>query len=116
MCRSLWPLDARLLWQRTRWVRLEPPPLLLLPGVSSGNNFHLHSSPLFHHSLQAHTCDNLLEVPNYWEALLHIKGIKAGGADLPKPQQLALRAGNHQDGQEAQQDGHFHCEHACISQ
>jgi hypothetical protein len=25
-------------------------------------------------SLQAHTCDNLLELPNYWEALLHVKG------------------------------------------
>jgi len=41
---------------------------------------------------QAHTCDNLLEVPNYWEALLKVKGIKGGGADLLKAEQLALRA------------------------
>eukprot|EP00967_Tisochrysis_lutea_P037420 scaffold44988_cov14-Tisochrysis_lutea.AAC.1 len=41
----------------------------------------------------AHTCDNLLEVPNYWEALLKVKGIKGGGADLLKAEQLALRAG-----------------------
>ncbi|GAX79078.1 hypothetical protein CEUSTIGMA_g6518.t1 [Chlamydomonas eustigma] len=32
---------------------------------------------------QAHTCDNLLEVPNYWEALLQVKGIK-NASQIPK--------------------------------
>ncbi|KAG2486509.1 hypothetical protein HYH03_014811 [Edaphochlamys debaryana] len=27
---------------------------------------------------QAHTCDNLLELPNYWESLLTMRGIKGG--------------------------------------
>ena len=28
---------------------------------------------------QAHTCENLLELPNYWESLLHVRGQGAGG-------------------------------------
>lgn len=29
---------------------------------------------------QAHTCDNLLELPNYWESLLALRGVKGGPA------------------------------------
>lgn len=27
---------------------------------------------------QAHTCDNLLELPNYWQALLQVRGFRSG--------------------------------------
>ena len=33
---------------------------------------------------QAHTCDNLLELPNYWQALLHVKGYRAASAVPPE--------------------------------
>ncbi|GFR47973.1 hypothetical protein Agub_g9797 [Astrephomene gubernaculifera] len=48
---------------------------------------------------QAHTCDNLLELPNYWESLLAVRGIRGGPAAVTRgsaqltPEQLAeLRA------------------------
>ncbi|KAG1679492.1 hypothetical protein FOA52_011091 [Chlamydomonas sp. UWO 241] len=36
---------------------------------------------------QAHTCDNLLELPDYWASLLHTRGF-AGNADAVPPDQL----------------------------
>ena len=39
---------------------------------------------------QAHTCDNLLELPNYWQALLQIKGYR-NAASVPPDQLPALR-------------------------
>lgn len=34
--------------------------------------------------LQAHTCDNLLELPNYWESLLHMRGVRGGPAAVAR--------------------------------
>lgn len=48
----------------------------------------------FRNPTQAHTCDNLLELPNYWESLLQTRGVKGGpaavarGAAALTPEQL----------------------------
>ncbi|GIL74172.1 hypothetical protein Vretimale_4802 [Volvox reticuliferus] len=48
---------------------------------------------------QAHTCDNLLELPNYWESLLAVRGVRGGPtavargtAQLTEEQLADLRA------------------------
>ncbi|GIL54422.1 hypothetical protein Vafri_9959 [Volvox africanus] len=48
---------------------------------------------------QAHTCDNLLELPNYWESLLAVRGVRGGPtavargtAQLTEEQMTDLRA------------------------
>ncbi|EFJ42551.1 hypothetical protein VOLCADRAFT_107185 [Volvox carteri f. nagariensis] len=33
---------------------------------------------------QAHTCDNLLELPNYWESLLAVRGVRGGPAAVAR--------------------------------
>ncbi|GLC34838.1 hypothetical protein PLESTM_000245500 [Pleodorina starrii] len=33
---------------------------------------------------QAHTCDNLLELPNYWESLLAVRGVRGGPAAVTR--------------------------------
>jgi hypothetical protein len=43
-------------------------------------------------SLQAHTCDNLLELPNYWEALLHVRGHAGRGPGVTPFSSLAPSA------------------------
>lgn len=39
---------------------------------------------------QAHTCDNLLELPNYWEALIQVKGYRST-AKVPKDKLPSLK-------------------------
>lgn len=42
--------------------------------------------------MQAHTCDNLLELPNYWESLLQTEGFQGSAANAPASRLPGLRA------------------------
>ncbi|KAG2446496.1 hypothetical protein HYH02_008487 [Chlamydomonas schloesseri] len=93
-----WPAERRLRFVEfvTGTSRLPLPGSELLkiqaPFVAMGAAEHKATLGMLP---QAHTCDNLLELPNYWESLLHTRGVKGGpaavarGAAALTPEQLA---------------------------
>ncbi|KAG2433893.1 hypothetical protein HXX76_008246 [Chlamydomonas incerta] len=93
-----WPAERRLRFVEfvTGTSRLPLPGSELLkiqaPFVAMGAAEHKATLGMLP---QAHTCDNLLELPNYWESLLQTRGVKGGpaavarGAAALTPEQLA---------------------------
>ncbi|PNW76093.1 hypothetical protein CHLRE_12g548100v5 [Chlamydomonas reinhardtii] len=92
-----WPAERRLRFVEfvTGTSRLPLPGSELLkiqaPFVAMGAAEHKATLGMLP---QAHTCDNLLELPNYWESLLQTRGVKGGpaavarGAAALTPEQL----------------------------
>ncbi len=88
-----WPLESKLQFLKfvTGSSRLPLPGSELLkveaPFVAFGLAEHKVQLGMLP---QAHTCDNLLELPNYWHALRQVRGHAAGQLDAGT--QAALEA------------------------
>ncbi|KXZ53241.1 hypothetical protein GPECTOR_7g1135 [Gonium pectorale] len=82
-----WPAERRLRFVEfvTGTSRLPLPGSELLkiqaPFVAMGASEHKATLGMLP---QAHTCDNLLELPNYWESLLAVRGVRGGPAAIAR--------------------------------